>query len=175
MNMKNGVCINISTKTLIKSDRFWLLVYLVVLCAICLLFVWVENLNIILALLALVISIFIAHQIGVGNCIPYGYKINDDGIELKCFENYVLKREIYVSKEDLVVRILKNNKQHRLIFCDRRKKNFGQIAYTQYSSSKWEPSYWSLSEITNLVNTLEQEQNNIILNGIILYANTIKI
>lgn len=161
MNMKNGVCINISTKTLIKSDRFWLLVYLVVLCAICLFFVWVEDLNTILALLALVISIFIAHQVGAGNCIPYGYKINDDGIELKCFENYVLKREIYVSKEDLVVRILKNNKQYRLVFCDKRKRNFGQIAYTQYSSSKWVPSYWSLSEITNPVNTLEEKQYHI--------------
>ena len=159
--MKNDVLINISAKTLIKSDRVWLLVYLIVLCAICLFFVLVEDVNTILALLALVISIFIAHQVGSGNCIPYSYKISDDGIVLKCFENYVLKREIHVPKEDVVIRILKNDKQYRLTFCDRRKKNFGQIAYTQYSSSKWEPSYWSLSEITTLVNSLEQEQYRI--------------
>lgn len=157
----NEVCINISTKTLIKSDRFWLLVYLVVLCAICLLFVWVEDMSIMLALLALAVSIFVAHQVGVGNCIPYGYKIDDDNIMLQCLENYVLKREIYISKEDVVIRVLKTDKQYRLTFCDKRKKNLGQIAYTQYSSSKWEPSYWSLSEITDIVSALEKNRYSI--------------
>lgn len=157
----NDMILKISTKKLIKCDKVWITICIVSPILIALMIMMNEDLTIAqtIAIAIFVAIIFVIK--GGGSRILYGYMISEDKVVLKCFYTYFFKRTLCVPKEQLMVKVRHQSNKYSIEFFDKRKIIFAKVAFTQYSSSKWEPSFWSEKEIEELIYVLERHKYNI--------------